>query len=103
MPVPLICLCGNCLTIWDFGFLLIHLNAESFLETLNDNREVQFTLSRDDGLMQLRIHIDKEAGIDRMHGMQSCGNFILIALGLWNNRKLDNRLRKLNWIENNGG
>ena len=80
--------------IGNFGFHQIHFNIITPFQPVDDHTEMQFSLSAENGLMQLAVNADHECGIFLMKRMQPRGNLVFIAFRLGDNGSVKHRVRE---------
>ncbi len=78
-----------------FHFVFTH-------HAVNDDFEMQFAHTADDGLSGIRIGSDFECRVFLGETAQRYAHFFLVALGLGFNRNRNHRLGELNGLEKNG-
>src|SRR6478672_4131438 len=90
------------LAISDLRRADIGLDLELAAHAIDDDVEMQLAHALDDGLARLMVDRDAERRVLLRQAMQRHAELLLIALGLWLDGNLDDRLRELHALEDHG-
>src|SRR5262245_4512015 len=90
------------LAIGDLRRADIGLDLELAAHAIDDDIEMQLAHALDDSLARFMVDRDAEGRIFLREAMQRHPELLLVALGLWFDRNLYDRLRKLHALEDHG-